>query len=217
MEARRELELLLTRLPSMRQRFEAAGAGYHGHAAAAEAGTFAEQWSRVPIHSLHPLGIERERREAPGRPMKAAPNKLAGWICSGIDARGAVAFVYEYVSAGGQRYESFWEHNDDGVSTVLYDCYEPADNVINVERVEFADGRPVRFLRYARVGAYVEVYRYNTGKLERIHGASKEHDAPGGPVFTLDDIEYGPGDRPARILRHWDGGISEQIYPTSGR
>lgn len=143
--------------------------------------------------------------------MKAAPNKLAGRLCTGLDADGKVALVYDYVWDDGRRYEEFWQHRDDAIETALFDYHEPADNVINVQTVWLAVGRPVQFLRYARVGVLVEIYRYEGDRLQRIDSAAKEHGAP--TIFTNDDLHYAADGQLTHILRRWENGIVEQIYP----
>lgn len=148
--------------------------------------------------------------------MKTAPRRIAGKWLHGIADDGSVAFIHEFVWEHGQRYEEYWDHGALGIDTTLYDYHEPA-SVLNVQRVDFLDGRPGTFLRYARFGMRAEVYRYTEGRLSQIDGASKEHNAAGEPIFTTDQLHYEDG-RLERVMRTWvESGISERIYPTSGR
>jgi hypothetical protein len=212
-----DLQVLLARLPAMKRRFETACASYEELAARAGSRVAWTQWSAKPLHSPFPFGIERERGQAPGKPMKTAPQRIAGKWFHGVAEDGSVALIHEFVPEQGQRYEEYWEHRADRIDTTLFDYYEPASNVLNVQRVEFLNGRPATFLRYARHGVRAEVYRYTDARLSQIDGAAKEHNAAGGPIFTTDHLHYEDG-RLERVVRTWaESGISERIYPTSGR
>ncbi|TSE08692.1 hypothetical protein C1D09_017165 [Mesorhizobium intechi] len=214
MESHDELEQLATGLTELKGRFEQAGRRYLPLARQASKQAADEVWSRSPVYSALPLGIEREYRHAPGRPLTKRPKRLAASLCARLDGMRRVICIDDYVSHEA-RYEEYWEYGPNTILTTCYDYYEPADNVINVQTVVMEAGRPRAFLRYARVGTLIELYRYGDGGLETVYSRSLEHQSAAGPIFTRDDITYDGAAALSRIVRSWENGVCEQIFPRS--
>jgi len=217
MENRDELERLAAGLKDLKRCFEQADRRHPLLAREADMRTAQDAWSRAPVYSAAPFGIEREYRRSPGRLLGKAPKRLAASLCSRLDGMQRVVCIHDYVSDKGARYEEYWEHGLNTIRTTLYDYYEPANNVINVQTVVLEDGKPQAFLRYARAGTLVEIYRYGEHGVATIFSRALEHAAPAArAIFTRDDIAYDGAAKVNRIVRTWENGVCEQIFPKSG-
>jgi hypothetical protein len=216
MEGRDELEHLAADLKDLKRCFEQAGRRYPLLAREADVQVTKDAWSRSPAYSALPFGVEREYRRSPGRLLAKAPKRVAASLCNRLDGMQRVVCIHDYVSDEGARYEEYWEHDPNTIRTTLYDYYEPAKNVINVQTVVLANGRPQAFLRYARAGTFVEIYRYGENGLEMIFSRTLEHQSAAAfAIFTRDDIAYDGAGAVNRIVRSWENGVCEQIFPRS--
>nr|WP_293241817.1 hypothetical protein [Panacagrimonas sp.] len=218
------LVALIERLPEARTRFESARARYAEIRTRALRESALSAWFEGPHHAPTPLALQRMGIE-PAPPMRRepAPGARAHACRYGLGSDGRIRVEQHFTEFVERAYEEFWEYADEEIRTSRYDHYEPDKDPINVQTVLLARAgemrRPEALIRYAQHGVALEAYEYDPARphlLRRVHAAASEHD-PASPqhrwMTTIDDIHHAADGALLRIVRTWDTGSSETIYP----